>query len=77
MNDTTIVNQVYTCLQAPSFRLAVKRRLLDLEMTVTELAGRLGLSRTAVSLAINHESLFPGVKERIREVLEMGEDGSR
>lgn len=69
MNDTQIVNRVNICLQVPSFRLAVKRRLLDLDMTVTELAGRLGLSRTAVSLAINHESLFQGVKNRIREVL--------
>lgn len=71
MNDVTIVNRVNTCLQASSFRLAVKRRLLDLEMTVTELAARLGLSRTAVSLAINHEGLFLGVKKRIREALEM------
>lgn len=56
---------------APSFRLTVKRRLLDLGMTVTELAAKLGLSRTAVSLAINHESLFQGVKNRIKEVLQL------
>jgi lambda repressor-like predicted transcriptional regulator len=46
------------------FELAVKTELLKRGMTVTQLAKKLGFSRTAVSLAIN-QSVLPTVKDAI------------
>lgn len=62
-NDTT------PNLQAGSFRRWAKTRLLDRQLSVTALARQLGLARNTVSLAINHETMFPTVKERIRRAL--------
>lgn len=57
--------------QAPSFRVAAKTRLIELGVSVTELAHRLGLARNTVSIAINHETMMPSVKERIRKELNL------
>lgn len=63
-------NSVNTAAQPENpFRVAVKVRLVELGMSVTQLATRLGLSRNAVSLAINHEGLFAPTKQRIKEEL--------
>ena len=48
------------------FRRRVKRWLLDNELTVTELAERIGRRRDTVSTAINQKR-FPRVTERIEE----------
>ena len=55
--------------QAPSFKIEAKRRLVDLDLTVVDLAKRLKLARNTVSIAINHESMFPAVKKRIWRAL--------
>jgi hypothetical protein len=55
--------------QAVSFDLTVKHRLVDLGLTVTELARRIGKSRPAVSTAIHHDSMFPAVKQLIKEAI--------
>ncbi|MCW0218215.1 MAG: hypothetical protein OJI67_07815 [Prosthecobacter sp.] len=57
--------------QATSFRIAAKKRLLELGISVTGLARQLNLARNTVSVAINHESMHPTVKNRIREVLKL------
>lgn len=64
-------NSVHSPAQAPSFRRLVKLRLVELDLSISELARRLDLARNTVSLAINHESMFPAVKERIREAIEL------
>ena len=51
------------------FALAAKTRLLHAGMTVTSLARSMGLARNTVSIAINHPSMLPGVKTRIRQHL--------
>lgn len=55
--------------QAVSFKLTVEHRLVDLGLSVTELARRIKKSRPAVSTAIHHESMFPAVKTLIRKEL--------
>lgn len=55
--------------QGESFRLRVKQRLLVLDLSVTALANKVGYSRKAVSLAINHETMSPTMKGRILEAL--------
>lgn len=57
--------------QATTFELKVKTCLLERHLSVTALAKHLGLSRQTVSLAINHETMFPGVKDRIRTFLNL------
>lgn len=57
-------------LQPEKFRLAAKTRLLELDMNITQLASELGLARNTVSLAINHPTMLPGVKERICQHLQ-------
>lgn len=64
-----IANRVRAEAQAPTFRTQVKLRLVELNLSVSELARRLGLARNTVSLAINHETMFPTVKERISKEL--------
>lgn len=53
-----------------NFRVQVKKRLIELDMTVTELAEKTGHSRTAVSQAINYE-MHSGVIAAIKKVLEL------
>lgn len=62
-------NDITPHLQAGSFRRWAKTRLLDRQISVTELARALGLARNTVSVAINHETMLPTVKERIRRAL--------
>lgn len=62
-------NSVNTAAQASSFKTTVKKRLVDLDISVTALAQKIGVSRNAASIAINHETMFPGIKQRIREAL--------
>jgi len=57
--------------QAPSFRRQVKIRLLDLDMTVTDLAQKLRRPRSIVSTAINQPGLLGDLKERIRKELKL------
>lgn len=51
------------------FALQAKTALLMHGMTVTALASALGLARNTVSIAINHPTMLPGVKRRIRNHL--------
>ncbi|HEY1048237.1 MAG TPA: hypothetical protein VGE39_00725 [Prosthecobacter sp.] len=62
-------NSVNTQPQATSFRLWAKTRLLEKGLSVSALAKNLQLARNTVSIAINHDSMFPNVKERIKEAL--------
>ncbi len=52
------------------FRRTAKRRLLDLDLTITDLAKSLGLHRNSVSRAIN-QSLLPTVQVRIADALKI------
>lgn len=52
------------------FSLWVKKRLLDLDLTVTELASRIGYPRQTVSAAINGSERFPHVTHAIASQLE-------
>lgn len=47
----------------------IKKRLIEKEMTVSALARKLRRSRNGVSIAINHPTIFPKLKEKI--VLEL------
>lgn len=46
------------------FRIRVKTHLLHRGLTVTDLAQRIGVRRTTVSVAINQDR-FPRVREKI------------
>lgn len=48
------------------FRLRVKTTLLLRRMSVTQLAKRIGVRRTTVSVAINQDR-FPRVREKIKK----------
>lgn len=52
-----------------NFALAAKTALLQQGLTVTALAHSLGFARNTVSIAINHPSMLPTVKARIRSHL--------
>lgn len=53
------------------FTLRVKMLLLTRQQTVTALADALGLARNTVSIAINHPTMLPTVKARIRSHLRL------
>ena len=53
------------------FALQAKTRLLQLGLTVTQLADDMGLARNTVSIAINHPTMLPTVKRRIRKQLRL------
>jgi hypothetical protein len=57
--------------QAKDLRLDAKRRLLELGLSITQLAKDMGLARNTVSIAINHPTMLPGVKKRIRKHLRL------
>lgn len=67
----TIVNSQPQLVQAPSppFAKRVKRRLVDLDLTITSLAAKISRSRTVTSIAINHATKRPAVKALIRKEL--------
>jgi len=52
------------------FSIAAKKRLLEKELTVTQLAEHLGLARNTVSLAIHH-AIFPAVRRKVAEFLDL------
>ena len=52
-----------------NFSLWAKKRLLDLDMTVTQLASRIGYPRQTVSAAINGSERFPHVTSAIATTL--------
>jgi DNA-binding Xre family transcriptional regulator len=52
-----------------NFAIQAKVKLLQRGWTVTELAKRVGRSRNAVSIALHHSTMFPLVRERIKEEL--------
>lgn len=52
-----------------NFALMVKVSLLERGLTVTKLAKQLRFARNTVSLAINHPTMLPSVKKRIRKEL--------
>ncbi|WP_184206692.1 hypothetical protein [Prosthecobacter dejongeii] len=56
-------------LQAASFKEAAKLAMMRRNLTVAALANRLGRQRNTVSIAINHETMCPGVKEEIKKEL--------
>lgn len=53
------------------FKVAAKSALISRGLTVTALAGDLGLARNTVSIAINHPTMLPTVKSRIRKHLSL------
>jgi len=53
------------------FRTTTLKALIDHDLSVKELAEKLGLARNTVSIAINHATQFPDVKERIRTFLKL------
>jgi len=53
------------------FRTAVKTRLIHENLSVSDLAKKLGLARNTVSIAINHASMLPTVKRRIKTTLRL------
>jgi hypothetical protein len=55
----------------PDFELEVRTILWEERMTVTNLALKIGKSRNNTSIAINHPSMFPGIKALIRKELGM------
>jgi plasmid maintenance system antidote protein VapI len=59
----------FTTGRQEDFALQAKTRLLEHGLTVTALAAQLGLARNTVSIAINHPSMLPSVKRRIRKAL--------
>lgn len=61
----------FTKLAQGDFALAAKTALLHRGMTVTALAEALGLARNTVSIAINHPTMLPRVKARIRSKLHL------
>ncbi len=48
------------------FTVRAKVRLVELGWSVTELARRVSRSRTAVSIAINHPTMFPRIQQLIK-----------
>ena len=52
------------------FSKSVKKRLVELELSVTDLAVHLGINRNTVSRAIHHE-LFQPTRIRISEFLNL------
>lgn len=61
-------NIINTGTQA-DFAKAARKALIDRGLTVTQLARHLKLARNTVSIAINHPTMFPGVKARITKFL--------
>jgi hypothetical protein len=59
-NDVT-----YMAKKHKKFSLWAKKRLLDLDLTVTQLAARIGYPRQTVSAAINGSERFPHVTSAI------------
>ncbi len=57
-------NRVNT-LRQEDFTLLVKTCLLREQLSVTALAEELGYARNTVSIAINHPSMFPAVRQAI------------
>lgn len=55
--------------QPQTFKTIVKKRLIDLGLSTTGLAKRIGKERNTVSIAINHESMFLPTKALIRKEL--------
>jgi DNA-binding Xre family transcriptional regulator len=51
------------------FRLQAKSALLERRLSVTQLAQELGFARNTVSVAINHSTMHPTVKQRIAKHL--------
>lgn len=52
------------------FSKRVKKRLVELELTVTDVANAIGVNRNTVSRAIHHE-LFQPTRIRIAEFLKL------
>lgn len=53
------------------FRILVKSALLERHDTVVALAKRLDLARNTVSIAINHPTMLPTVKQKIAKHLKL------
>ena len=51
------------------FTTAVKKRLVEKRMSITKLAQKIGRSRNGVSMAINHPTLFPITRAKIKKEL--------
>lgn len=62
-------NTAQSAPEANIFMLEAKTQLLRQGKTVTELASELGLARNTVSIAINHPTMLPSVKQRIAKHL--------
>lgn len=52
-----------------NFAFDVRVALLQRGWSVTQLAAQIGKSRNNTSIAINHASMFPGIKDLIRKEL--------
>ncbi len=59
-----------TRTQQDKFRIAAKTALVEGNLTITALAGRLGFARNTVSMAINHP-ILPTVRKKIAKHLKL------
>lgn len=67
----TIANFNSPKAQGKDFRILVKHRMLEIDLTVTQLAKDMELARNTVSMAINDPKRLPSVKKRIRKHLRL------
>lgn len=49
----------------------IKKRMIDLDLSVASLARQIGKSRSAVSFAINHPTVVPAVRKKVLKKLEL------
>ncbi|CAK0781841.1 hypothetical protein CCP3SC15_990010 [Gammaproteobacteria bacterium] len=66
---TNVNSQPEKAQEPSSFKKSVKLRLVDLDISVTDLSKRIRRSRTATSGAINHPTRHPAMKVLIRKEL--------
>ena len=57
--------------QAEIPAVVIKKKILEQGSSISEIARQLGYARNTVSLAIHHPSLFPAVRERVIEHLNL------
>ena len=55
----------------PNFKIQAKTALIQRGMNVTQLAKAISKARNSVSIAINHNSMLPGVKKQISKFLKL------
>lgn len=66
---TNVNSQPEKAQEPSSLKKAIKLRMVELDISVTDLAKRIKRSRTATSGAINHATRHPAMKQLIRKEL--------